>query len=152
MLVVSAACALPLLACGGGEPSASGVVSDSTYVEVMARLVLLDSTMTSPAEVPLGGLDRDSARRIVLRRHGVDADELLRFAEERGRSPEVMADVWRRVQELGDSLESSDWRPGAEAEPAARRDREAAPGPGDAPDSVPGTGDAPDSASGGARP
>lgn len=116
----------------------------------MARLVLLDSTMTSPAEVPLGGLDRDSARRIVLRRHGVDADELLRFAEERGRSPEVMADVWRRVQELGDSLESSDWRPGAEDVPAARRDREAAPG--DALDSAPGTGDAPDSASGGARP
>lgn len=86
-------------------------MSDSVYVEVMARLVLLEPDMTSEADVRLGGLPRDSARRRVLERYGVDAEQLVEFAEERGRTPAAMAAIWQRIQQLSDSLESDGWRP-----------------------------------------
>lgn len=126
-LLAPLATALLLWACGGEERARSVPVPDSVYVEVMAQLVLLDSAMTGPAVVPLRGLDRDSARQRVLERHGVDADALVEFAEERGRSPAAMSAIWRRIQELRDSLEASDWRP-----PAAEGADE-----GDPPDSTP---------------
>ena len=111
-LLVPVATVLLLSACAGEERSAAPPASDSVYVEVMARLVLLDSAMTRPAEVSLRGLDRDSARRTVLERFDVGARELLEYAEERGRSPAAMAEIWARIQELADSLEASGWRPG----------------------------------------
>lgn len=110
--LVPLAAALLLPGCSGEERTASPPASDSVYVEVMARLVLLDSAMTRPADVSLRGLDRDSARQEVLERFGVDARELLEYAEERGRSPAAMAEIWGRIQELADSLEASGWRPG----------------------------------------
>ncbi len=89
-------------------------MSDSVYVEVMARLVLLDPDMTSETDVPLRGLPRDSARSLVLDRWEVEPERLVRFAEEQGRSPARMAELWRRIQERSDTLESRGWRPGEE--------------------------------------
>lgn len=78
----------------------------------MARLVLLDPDMTSETAVPLRGLPRDSARSLVLDRWEVEPERLVRFAEEQGRSPARMAELWRRIQERSDTLESRGWRPG----------------------------------------
>lgn len=82
----------------------------------MSRLVLLDPDMTSEAELPLRGLPRDSARRRVLDRYGVEADQLLAFAEAKGRSPATMAELWQRIQELSDSLRDDGWRPPGDEE------------------------------------
>lgn len=103
-------------ACGGSDRGAGGPLSDSVYVEVMARLVLLDPDMTSESEVPLRGLPRDTARRRVLDRYGVEADQLLAFAEAEGRSPATMAELWQRIQELSDSLRDDGWRPPGDEE------------------------------------
>ena len=127
-LLVPAVLALLLSACAGEERPPAASSSDSVYVEVMARLVLLDSTMTRPAEVSLRGLDRDSARRDVLERFDVDARDLLEYAEERGRSPAAMAEIWRRIQELADSLEGAGWRPGVGADAVSPADS-VPPGP-----------------------
>ena len=118
-LLVPAALVLLLAACAGEESPAGASSADSVYVEVMARLVLLDSAMTRPAEVSLRGIDRDSARRAVLERFDVSARDLLAYAEERGRSPAAMAEIWRRIQELADSLEADGWQPDADGESAS---------------------------------
>lgn len=100
-------------ACGGPDDApAPSSLSDSVYVEVMARLVLVDPDMTSETDVPLRGLPRDTARSLVLERWEVEPERLLRFAEEQGRSPARMAELWRRIQERSDTLESRGWRPG----------------------------------------
>ena len=128
-LLVPLGALLLLPACAGEESTASSLpASDSVYVEVMARLVLLDSAMTRPAEVPLRGLDRDSARQRVLDRFGVDARQLLEYAEERGRSPAATAEIWRRIQELADSLDASDWRPDGGEEDGASSPDSSPPG------------------------
>lgn len=109
------AAALVALACGGADRVPRTAVPDSVYVEVMARLVLVDSAMTSQAEVPLGPIPRDSARRLVLDRYEVTEDELLEFARTVGEHPRAMAELWRRVQERADSLRASHWTPAGEA-------------------------------------
>lgn len=96
---------------GGGAPAPP--VSDSVYVEVMARLILLDSLMGPGAASLPEGTSRDSARLRVLRAYGVQGDELLAFARERGTRPEEMEAIWRRIYELSDSLGDEDWRPPA---------------------------------------
>lgn len=105
--------ALLAAGCGSddGSGSAAGPVSDSVYVEVMARLVLLDSLMASDGPHQPEGLTRDSARGLILGAHGVRGDELLEFARERGTRPERMEAIWRRIHELSDSLGETGWRP-----------------------------------------
>lgn len=134
-----------LLAAGcGGERVPRTALPDSVYMEVMARMVLLDSAMTSPAEVSLGALSRDSARSLVLERHGVTREQLLEFARTLGEHPRAMAELWQRIQQRADSLAARRWNPvdgrtttaGAgdssaadTAGDAAREDSSAAPGP-----------------------
>lgn len=105
--------ALLLAGCGvdAVDGGAAGPVSDSVYVEVMARLVLLDSVMASGDGRLPEGMTRDSARALVLRAHHVTGDELLTFARERGTRPERMEDIWGRIRELSDSLGEGGWRP-----------------------------------------
>lgn len=112
LLTAGAAAALALLAaaCGGRE-AGGGPVPDSVYVEAMARLVLLDTAVSPTLEPALEGSARDSARSRVLERYGVDAEELLAFARERGGDPERMQSVWQRVYELSGTLKEEDWRP-----------------------------------------
>lgn len=86
-------------------------IPDSAYVEVMARMVLVDSAMTSRPDVSLGGISRDSARRLVLARYGVTPDELLDYARTVGEHPRAMAGIWQRIQERADSLEAGGWSP-----------------------------------------
>lgn len=104
--------ALLVAGCGPGRDAASSPpVSDSVYVEVMARLVLLDSLMGSGARHLSDETPRDSARLQVLRTFGVEGDELLAYARERGTRPEQMEAIWRRIYELSDSLSDEGWRP-----------------------------------------
>lgn len=121
---------LALLAagCGPGGDAASGPpVSDSVYVEVMARLVLLDSLMKSGSRHLPDGTPRDSARRDVLRTFGVRGDELLAYARERGTRPAQMEAIWRRIYELSDSLSDVGWRPGPPDSGVADREDGGAP-------------------------
>lgn len=118
--------ALVAAGCGpDGHAASAPPVPDSVYVEVMARLVLLDSLMGSGSRHLPEGTSRDSARASVLRAHGVAGDELLAFARERGTRPERMEAIWRRIYELSDSLGDEGWRP-----PVPGADR---PGPVPAP-------------------
>lgn len=104
--------ALLVTGCGSGGSSASAPpVSDSVYVEVMARLVLLDSLMGSGSRQLPDGTRRDSARLHVLRSYDVQGDDLLAYARERGTRPEQMEAIWRRIYELSDSLSDEGWRP-----------------------------------------
>lgn len=116
---------LALLAAGCGPDDGSrtvGPVSDSVYVEVMARLLLMDSLMGSGADRLPEDLSRDSARRELLREHGVTGDELLTFARERGTRPERMEEIWRRIYELSDSLDDLGWSPASADSGGARDD------------------------------
>lgn len=105
---------LTLLAagCGSNDGSTRGPpVSDSVYVEVMARLVLLDSLMGSASRDLPDGTSRDSARIRVLRAYDVRGEDLLAFARQRGTRPDRMEAIWRRIYELSDSLGDEGWRP-----------------------------------------
>lgn len=120
--------ALLLCGCGGGgDAGAPPPVDDSIYVEVMARLVLLDSTVTPTASVPRGA-SADSLRERVLERWSVDADGLLEYARRRGTRPRQMQAIWKRIRELSDSLEAADWVP-AGAGPDTARARPDTAGP-----------------------
>ena len=101
-----------LVGCGGPE-AGPRTVSDSVYVEAMARLVLLDTAVSPTLQPALTGAALDSARTRVLRRWGVDDEALLEFARNRGDDPGRMEAIWQRVYELSNTLQGEDWRPGA---------------------------------------
>lgn len=107
------AAAILVPGCGGDDDGGgTQLLSDSVYVEVMARLVVLDSAFSPSPEAASGGGERgDSLRALVLESRGVDADQLLDYARTRGASPERMEAVWRRVDELSDSLAAAGWTP-----------------------------------------
>lgn len=111
-LALVATLALP--ACGADDTGPRPPVSDSVYVEVMARLVLLDSALaprTGRGGDGDGALGADSLRRRVLDAWGVRAEELLDYAETRGTTPEHMDRIWQRIDELSDSLDAAGWSP-----------------------------------------
>lgn len=87
-------------------------VRDSVYVEVMARLALVDSALGPPAYLRELGIPSDSARALVLAEWNVQGEELVEFARTRGSEPGAMKDIWERVRERSDSLEAAGWRPG----------------------------------------
>lgn len=106
------AAAILVPGCGGDDGGGTQPLSDSVYVEVMARLVVLDSALSPSPEAASGDGGRaDSLRARVLESRGVDADQLLDYARTRGASPERMEAVWRRVDELSDSLAAAGWTP-----------------------------------------
>lgn len=98
-------------ACGGARTPRAAGLTDSTYVEVMARLALLDSTL-APGDYHLpDSLPPDSARSLVLGRWGVADSSLVSFAREVGSEPERMQGIWERIRVLADSLARRGWRP-----------------------------------------
>jgi hypothetical protein len=114
-------CSLALLAtllaatCGGRRAEA-GVVAESTYVQIMARLSLADSLLAPADYEPPAGLSRDSARALVLGRWGVPDSALEAFADGLGEDPGRLKDVWTRIRSLADSLARSGWSPLPEEE------------------------------------
>jgi hypothetical protein len=109
-LVLTAA--LIAAACGGDGRSGTETLSDSVYVDVMARLVVLDSALSpTPEAASVGRTRADSLRARVLESRGVEPDQLLEYARTRGTSPDRMEAVWRRVHELSDSLTDAGWTP-----------------------------------------
>lgn len=136
----AAALALLAAACGGTEAGA-GPVPDSVYVEAMARLVLLDTAVSPTLEPAPEGSALDSARGRVLERYGVDADELLAFARDRGGEPERMEEIWRRVYELSGKLKEGDWRPLPDSLDPLAGDTLPGAGADTSPDTVAGSSD-----------
>lgn len=98
-------------ACGDGGAGRPAPVSDSVYVEVMARLVTLDTTLRPRAETVPRPSNIDSLRQRILDSWGVDSDALLDYARTRGRSPEHMQAIWQRIDRLSDSLGTAGWSP-----------------------------------------
>lgn len=85
-------------ACGGEAPE-PGPVSDSTYVDVMARLWLVQERHDrEDAEAA------DSARRAVLAERGVSEADLRAYAERHGDDPRRMAELWRAVEAKAEEL------------------------------------------------
>ncbi len=98
-------------ACEIGRPQGSGVLPESTYVQVMARLSLADSILAASDYTLPVGLARDSARHLVLRRWAVSDSELITFADRLGRDPSRLTDVWTRIRQVADSLSRARWTP-----------------------------------------
>lgn len=88
-------------------------MAESTYVQVMARLSLMDSTLAPAEYTPPAKPGRDSARALVLRRWGVGDSALLSFSDRLGGDPTRLKDVWSRIRTLADSLARSGWTPAA---------------------------------------
>lgn len=105
--------------CGGDGETARGhdFLADSVYVEVMARLVLVDSTFGDGAPALPSGTPPESARARVLEEWDVQGTELLEFAREKGGEPEEMQAIWSRIHELSDSLREAGWSPASPAAP-----------------------------------
>ena len=114
--VVNVALASAAAACGGPRAPAGGL-PDSTYVQVMARLALVDSAMAPSSYHFPDTLPRDSARALVLRRFGVRDSALLSYADALGGEPDHMQEVWTRIRSLADSLADGGWTPGADEGP-----------------------------------
>lgn len=91
------ACA-PLVACEGLDvPGLSSsperaAIDRETFVSTYVDLRL--AALRSPA-----GTISDERRAEVLRRHGVERDDLLRFVEVHGDRPEFMRGVWAEAEE-----------------------------------------------------
>lgn len=98
-------------ACGDRTEPARGL-ADSTYVATMARLALVDTSLTGSYGPQALGMPVDSARRLILAERGVDPDALLDYARRRGDQPERMSRVWTRIREVRDSLRDAGWHPG----------------------------------------
>jgi hypothetical protein len=83
-----------LASCGGdASPVASDVIDRETFVATyvdlrMAAIASPDFRVTS------------EERAEVLARHGVDGEDLVRFAEVHGRDLELMTEIWTEVEAL----------------------------------------------------
>lgn len=99
-----------LLVIGCGERGSGGdaPITDSTYVEVMARLVRIDSTFRARSELSMG---RDSAREMVFRAYDVRPEELLAFADRIGPEVDRMHAIWDHIRVVADSLDRRGWTP-----------------------------------------
>ena len=103
--------ALACVAGCGGRTERPGGLDDSTYVQVMARLALVDTAL-APSDFHLpDSLPRDSARQLVLRHWGVADTALLAYADALGGRPDRMQEIWTSIRELADSLAEDGWRP-----------------------------------------
>lgn len=99
-----------LLVIGCGERGGVGdaAIPDSTYVEVMARLVRIDSTFRARSEL---SMSRDSAREMVFRAYDVRPEELLAFADRVGPEVDRMHAIWDHIRVAADSLDRRGWTP-----------------------------------------
>lgn len=88
--LLSGACDTP----GGPGPSSAGddTIDRETFVSAYVDLRL--EALSSP-----DGIAPPERRDEVLRRHGVEPDDLLRFVEKHGDQPDFMREVWAEAQE-----------------------------------------------------
>lgn len=107
-------------ACGPVEPELQGPIDADTYVAVMAELADLERFPPPGSDEATRAERADSARRDILARHGVTADELLDFAEAAGARPGLMVELLDRIVEVSDSLARRRTGAGRAADSAAR--------------------------------
>lgn len=112
-MAVALAVALLSTACGEEAGPATEVEPDR-YVDVMARLALVDTAMASSVRAGPLAISPDSARALILDRWSVTDDQLVSFARTMGRHPTRMRELWERVMTTADSLRDAGWTPGAE--------------------------------------
>lgn len=98
-LVAALAAALVAAPSCDGEATDPGLVSDSTYVDLMARLWLVQERHGREEDEAA-----DSARRAVLAERGVSEADLRRYAERHGDDPFRMAELWRAVEAKAEEL------------------------------------------------
>lgn len=88
-------------------------------MDVMARLALVDTAMTTSVQVGPLSISSDSARRLVLNRWSVTGDQLVQFARTASRDPARMRELWERVMSAADSLREAGWTPEDEPDPGS---------------------------------
>lgn len=113
VLAVALSVALLSTACGEDAAPATKLEPDR-YVDVMARLALVDTAMASSVRAGPLAISPDSARALILDRWSVTDDQLVSFARTMGRDPSRMRELWERVMTTADSLRDAEWTPGAE--------------------------------------
>lgn len=91
-----------LTSCDGPD-GREDVLTDSAYVEVMARLARVRSRYT-----PRDSVRSDSARRAVLAELNVEVSELAEYAGRYGGDPGHMMDIWTAVNQRVLALDSLD--------------------------------------------
>lgn len=91
-------------ACGSADSEFAAPVDVDTYVTAMAELSDLERFPPPGSDEAARAERADSARRDILERHGVTADELLAFAEAAGAQPHRMVEIMDRIVEVSDSL------------------------------------------------
>src|SRR5690348_15129233 len=99
LAVVLAAVVVAGAGCNGTRMPTSAV-DDSTFVRTMVELERLADDTT------LDSLMRDSTRRVILRRHGLTAAELVQAARSMASDPDRAERVWTAI--------SNRWEPGLE--------------------------------------
>jgi len=83
---------LALASCGGDTgPVASDVIERQTFIDTYVELRLA-AVQAPDFRVP------PSERDQILARHGVSAEDLLRFADAYGRDLEFMNEVWSEIE------------------------------------------------------
>jgi len=90
LAVVLAAVVVAGAACNGTRMPTSAV-DDSTFVRTMVELERLADDTT------LDSLMRDSTRRVILRRNGLTAGELVQAARAMAYDPDRAARVWTAI-------------------------------------------------------
>lgn len=103
-LATATATAAAAGACGPAEPERAEPMSSETYVEVMSALADLKRFPPPSPNVEERAALADSARRDILDRHGVTAEQLLEFAEIAGSEPARMMEITERIVAATDSL------------------------------------------------
>ena len=93
---------LVVVAVGCGPEAPEGVIDREVFIEayVDLRIAALDAENQEIGE---------AARDAILASHGIEADDLLEFAEVHARDLELMRDVWNEVEVRMDAV-----RPDAE--------------------------------------
>ena len=94
LAVVLAVIVVAGAACNGTRMPTSAV-DDSTFVRTMVELERLASDTT------LDSLMRDSTRRVILRRHGLTAGELVQAARAMAYDPDRAARIWTAITSAG---------------------------------------------------
>ena len=90
--VAAAVILLALASCGGDtSPVASDVIDRQTFIDTYVDLRLA-AIQTPDFRIPSGERDQ------ILTRHGVSAEDLLRFADAHGRDLEFMNEVWSEIE------------------------------------------------------
>lgn len=96
----------PATAAGcSSAPESESVVSDSVYVELMTRLVLVKDSMMS-INLPYWSQQQelDSLEKLIAAEEGVTADDLFEFARTAGRDPVRMRRLWETIRLKVDSI------------------------------------------------